>query len=136
EMKPAAFAPASCAANHQLGDSLDVSELKKVPRHEMLPIVLLDLTLQELHTPFGTSQPRVTPHDPDVIPHHTTQFVPVVSDDNSLIARAGRTHFPFGHIGQRYASQLAHPRRQLFGSLLCKHQPFEKRIGRQPVSAV
>jgi len=55
---------------------------------------------------YGPAQARVAAHDADVVPHQAPQLVPVVADDNGLVAGRGGACLPFGHARVRRAAEL------------------------------
>ena len=115
----------------------EVSELKRVGRHEIAEVVVADLLAERLDAVRGAGEALVRAHDTYIVPHEAADFVPHVRDENGLVWRNGVADAPCGDLGQLPARrELRRVRREP-----CRREPgaderFHKRVGRKAVRAV
>ena len=83
----------------QLGHGGEVSKLEQIARHGKVPVVGLDFLLQISDAGQGTFQALVGADDTDVVPHQSSEFVPVVSYDHHLVGIGGAAGMPFRQFG-------------------------------------
>jgi hypothetical protein len=132
-VEAAALFPDRGAADDHLRHVGDVAQLEQVARDVVLPVVLADLVLEQRHAARRATQALVGAHDADVVPHEAAQLVPVLADDDALVARHGLARVPLGHLGMR--ALLAEVRERVRRALAV-HEALEQGVRREAVGAV
>src|SRR5579859_1788272 len=133
EVKAAALLARRRALDDELRDAGDVAQLEQVARDEVLPVVLRDLLLEQRDAARRAREARVRAHDADVVPHQAAHLVPVLRDDDRLVARGGAAHLPLGDLGPGLAT--VHLLERL-GGAVGEDQALEQRVGGEAVGAV
>src|SRR6266550_2576622 len=85
-VQAAALLAVTRGGDDQLGDGGDVAELDQVAGQQDVAVVGADLLLEERDALAGTGEATVAPHDADVVPHEAPDLVPVLGDDDRLVA--------------------------------------------------
>ena len=80
------------------------------------------------------TQAPVGAHDADVVPHEAAQLVPVVGDDDRLVAGRGLRRGP--SRARRAAAQSSGCCGERARGAVAEHQPLEQRVGGEAVGAV
>src|SRR5262249_59637247 len=102
-VQAAALLTVAGGGDDQLGDGGDVAELDQVAGQEDVAVVGADLLLEERDALAGSRQAAVAPHDADVVPQEAPDLVPVLRDDDRLVAVGGVPGVPGADVGQRIA---------------------------------
>src|SRR6478735_12473521 len=89
EVEASTLLPHARGIDHELSHRLDVPKLQQIARHQVLPVVLPDLLLQQAHPTRGALQAIVAAHDTDVVPHQAPNLVPNLGDDDGFVAGDG-----------------------------------------------
>src|SRR5690606_36033804 len=116
----------SRAADHELGDGLNVPQLEQIASDEILPVVFSDLVLEQGDASSGPLQAVVAADDADVVPHEATNLVPVLGDDDGFVGRDSSSHLPLWNVREGLGSQLRDLGLQLGRSLLGEDETFEQ----------
>ena len=116
---PTYSAAAGLAARHgglddRRGHHRNVAQLDKVRGQQEVPVVLLDLVVEQLHPVQGPLQALLGADDADVIPHEPADLVPVLRDDHGLVGLDRTARVPFRRRGEvrsgpRFRSALPTP---------------------------
>ena len=133
-MQSATFESALGGADDEFGDGGEVSQFEKGRGDPEIPIVLVDLLLEDVDAMVSPGQAAIASNDPDVIPHETPNFIPVLGDDHGLMAFSYLPVNPLGEITDRglIADTLDGFLRRGIGEDQC----FEQGIGCQAICAV
>src|SRR6185369_2618322 len=86
------------AGNDQLGYGGDVAQFDQVRGHVEVPVVFLDLVLDQLDAAHGPRQALVRAYDTDVVPHGAADLIPVLGYDDHLIAVGGGARVPMWYL--------------------------------------
>ena len=91
-VQAAAFFAAYGRFNYQVGDLGQVAQLNKIVRHAIIAIIFSDFTAQQFHSVPGALQALVGAHNAHVVPHKTSELIPVVRN-NDVFIRIGNLRF-------------------------------------------
>ena len=137
-VQAAALLAADRRQDDQLGDHRDVAQLDQVAGDEEVPVVAASISsCSSLDALQRAGQAAVRADDADVVPHEAADLVPVLGDDDRLVAVGGAGRVP-GRQRRRRASRSARDQRRPACSAARwpKHQRLEQRVRRQAVGAV
>ena len=101
------------AADDQFGHRGDVAQLDEVGGQQEIPVVLRNLLADVVNPPQGPFEALVGADDADVVPHAAPHLVPVVRDDDLLVAVARVAVVPGADEGRR----IGHLRQQFLRAL-------------------
>src|SRR5437870_11312476 len=79
-MQTAAFSATQRRIDDQRCDRGQIAQFQKVHRHFEVPIKFPDLALEIAQTRARSLEPLVRPQNPDVMPHESPDFVPIMID--------------------------------------------------------
>ena len=133
-MQPAALLALLRAGDDEPRHVGQIAQLEEVARHQVAPVVLLDLADEVVEPVLRPRQPLVGADDADVVPHEVSDLLPVLLDDDALVGRNGAARIPVGRAGRR-RGLLGDLARRVRGALAEDHA-FEERIRGEPVRAV
>src|SRR5207237_4432268 len=134
-VEPAALVPARGAGDDQLGHRRDVAQLGEVAREEEVPVVAANLLLEEGDALARASEPAVAPHHAPVVPHEAAHLVPVLGDDDRLVAVGGPAGIP-GPDRRWTAPVAGEPLERVGGGATREDQGLEQRVGGEAVGSV
>jgi len=72
----------------------DVAQFDQVFGDFEIPVIIVNFILNEFDSPRRPLQPFIRADDPDVIPHAPPDFIPVVGDDDAVVAFGGAAGIP------------------------------------------
>ena len=99
-MQPSAFLAQQRRAHDELGNVDEISEFDEIVADPIVAVELVDFLFQEIDAVLRALQSLAGSHDADVVPHESSEFIPVVRDDDVFV-RVGHLAFvPLGHIGR------------------------------------
>src|SRR5208282_2873591 len=84
-MQAARLTPAHRGSHDQLRDLCQVAQLDHVRVEQVVPVVAVDLVLDQLDAAKRALESPVAAHDADVVPHQAANLVPALRDHHALL---------------------------------------------------
>lgn len=85
-MESPALVAGERAPDDEVRHEVQVTELEEVRGNVEVPVVLPDLLLDKLTPSERSLKPLVRPDNTDVVPHEATDLIPVLFDNDLLVA--------------------------------------------------
>ena len=99
-MESSALDPVFGGSDDEFRHGGEIAEFEKRRGDSKIPVVLVDLLLEDIDSMVSPSQSAIAPHDSDVIPHKTSDLIPVLTDHDGLVAFSHFPVKPFGDVSE------------------------------------
>src|SRR5687767_7384969 len=98
-MQTATFRTLEGAIDDDPGHSGDVAQFEKIASDREVPVVFLNFLLEQLNAGVGALQTLVRADNANVVPHQSTDFVPIMGDNDQFVRIMGVAGLPGWNIG-------------------------------------